>query len=379
MRIAVNTRFLLKNKLDGIGWFTYETMKRITLWHPEHEFFFLFDRDYDPEFIFSENVKPVVLRPQSRHPFLWYIWFEYSVRRFIGKNRIDLFISPDGYLSLKSLVPQVAVIHDINFHHFPKTIPPIASWYCNYFFPKFARKGIRLATVSEYSKNDIASNYNINPDKIDVVYNGANELYTPLTSKEIDETRMLLTNGSSYFVFVGAFNPRKNLIRLLQAFDLFKKRTQSDLKFVIVGDKMYDTSRMMNALKELEFNGDVIFTGRMQVDKLRLVIGSALAMTYVSYYEGFGIPLLEAMNCDVPLVASNCTSIPEVAGGAATYVDPFNVESISEGMNLIYNDDELRKSLILSARREREKFSWDQTAQSLYNCMMKSVTNNTNA
>lgn len=123
MKIAVNTRLLLKNRLEGIGWFTYETMKRIAQWHPEHEFFFLFDRPYDPKFIFSNNITPVVLYPQSRHPILWYLWFEVSVKRFLKSNSIDLFISPDGYMSLSSDVPQLGIIHDINFFHYPNDLP----------------------------------------------------------------------------------------------------------------------------------------------------------------------------------------------------------------------------------------------------------------
>jgi hypothetical protein len=99
MRIAVNTRFLLKNRLEGIGWFTFETMKRITQAHPEHDFFFLFDRAFDSEFIFASNVRPIVLNPQARHPILWYLWFEHSVRKFINSNNIDVFVSTDGYIS----------------------------------------------------------------------------------------------------------------------------------------------------------------------------------------------------------------------------------------------------------------------------------------
>ncbi len=373
MRIAVNTRLLLKNRLEGIGWFTYETMKRITQQHPEHEFFFLFDRAYDTRFIFSSNITPVVLTPQSRHPVLWYIWFELSVRRFISRNRIDLFISPDGYLPLKSKAPMVGVIHDINFFHFPQTIPSFVRWYYNHFFPKFAQKANRLATVSQFSKADICTSYGINPDKIDVVYNGANDLYVPLLPKEIDETRLLITDGSPYFVFVGAFNPRKNLSRLLLAFDQFKKESNSSTKLVVVGEKMYGTSPMIRILKGMTFKDDVVFTGRLQVDRLNKVIGSALAMTFVSYYEGFGIPLLEAMRCDIPILASNCTSIPEVSGDAAIYVDPFSVESIAQGMIRLDSDISLRNSLILRARIQRDRFSWDRTAQSLYDCMMKTV------
>lgn len=373
MRIAVNTRFLLKNRLEGIGWFTYETMKRITRWHPEHEFIFLFDRDFDPEFVFSDNIEPVVLYPQARHPLLWYMWFEHSVYRFLRKNKIDLFLSPDGYVSLHSDIPQVAVIHDINFYHYPKSLPYFASRYYNKFFPQFATKATRLATVSEFSKNDIVFNYGINPNKIDVAFNGANEKYKPLLQSEIQQIREQITDGSPYFIFVGAFNPRKNLVRLLQAYDSFKMITRSDIKLVIVGDKMHGTSLMMKTLYKMAFQKDVVFTGRLQVDRLHFVIGSALAMTYVSYYEGFGIPLLEAMNCDIPIVASNCTSIPEVAGDAAIYIDPFNVESIVEGMIRISNDKELRDRLIQNAHNQREKFSWDRTAQLLYNCMMQSV------
>jgi len=373
MRIAVNTRLLLKNRLEGIGWFTYETMKRIVQKHPEHEFFFLFDREYDPEFIFSPNVKPVVLGPQSRHPILWYIWFEISVRRFLNNNSIDLFVSTDGYLSLKSKTPQIGVIHDINFLHYPKTLPLFTRWYYNYYFPKFAIKASRLATVSEFSKQDICLNYGISPNKIDVAYNGANDLFNPLSLKDIEETRILLTNGSPYFVFVGAFNPRKNLSRLLLAFEQFKKKTSSKTMLVVVGEKMFGTSQMIKILNGMEFKEDVIFTGRLQVDSLNKVIGSALAMTYVSYYEGFGIPLLEAMKCDIPIVASNCTSIPEVAGDAAIYVDPFSIESITEGMIRISSDELLRNNLIENARKQRLKFSWDNTALALYNCMIKTV------
>ena len=99
MRIAVNTRLLLKDKLEGIGWFTFETLKRITKNHPEHEFIFLFDRPYDKEFIFSENIIPVVIQPPARHPFLWYLFFEWSIPAALKKYKADIFISPDGWLS----------------------------------------------------------------------------------------------------------------------------------------------------------------------------------------------------------------------------------------------------------------------------------------
>ncbi|MCA1760933.1 MAG: glycosyltransferase, partial [Bacteroidales bacterium] len=164
MRIAVNTRLLLKGKLEGMGWFSYETLKRMTRNHPEHEFIFIFDRPYSEEFIFSENITPVVIGPPARHPVLFYFWFEFQIPRVLKKHKADVFLSPDGYLSLKTKVPQLAVIHDISFAHRPQDIPGMKRWYYNYFFPKFARKATRIATVSNYSKTDIAKTYQVDAE-----------------------------------------------------------------------------------------------------------------------------------------------------------------------------------------------------------------------
>ena len=109
MTIAVNTRFLLNNRLEGIGWFTYETIQRLVKWYPEHQFIFFFDRSFDEKFVFADNVKPVVLFPPARHPFLFYAWFEFSVSKALKKYKADVFISTDGFLSLKTDVPTLLV------------------------------------------------------------------------------------------------------------------------------------------------------------------------------------------------------------------------------------------------------------------------------
>ncbi|MGK0286304.1 MAG: glycosyltransferase involved in cell wall biosynthesis, partial [Salibacteraceae bacterium] len=147
MKIAVNTRLLLPGKLEGIGWFTYETLKRITQAHPEHEFLFLFDRDHSEEFIFGDNVTPIKVPLQARHPILYYIWFEWLVPPILRRHKVDLFLSPDGYLSINSEKPQLAVIHDINFEYYPRHLPWFARKYYRFFFPKFAEKARRIATV----------------------------------------------------------------------------------------------------------------------------------------------------------------------------------------------------------------------------------------
>lgn len=126
IKIAVNTRFLIKNKLEGIGLFTYESLKRITRAHPEIDFYFLFDRKFDQEFIFGDNIKPVVLFPQARHPLLWYLWFEISVARWLKKNNPNLFLSTDGYACLNTSVATVIVIHDLAYEHYKEHVYGLA-------------------------------------------------------------------------------------------------------------------------------------------------------------------------------------------------------------------------------------------------------------
>jgi len=379
LEIAVNTRLLLKNKLEGIGWFTCETLRRITQKHPEHHFYFIFDRDYDESFLFSDNVTPIILGPPARHPFLFILWFEFSVHDLLKKLKPDLFLSPDGYLPLRGSVPSLAVIHDINFAHHPKDLPFLVRKYYNYFFPRFAKKASRIATVSEYSKKDIQDTYGIQASQIDVVYNGANSVYEPISEALKQATREKISQGNPYFIFVGSLQPRKNIKNLLLAFDTFKKETRSGIKMLIVGDRYWWNGDMESAWKNMEHGKEVIFTGRMEASELASVIGAALAMTYMPYYEGFGIPILEAMQCDVPVITSNVTSMPEVAKDAAILVDPFNIQDIAKAMRRVSEDAELRKELIEKGRRRRADFSWDKTADNLWKSIEKTIAIGNNA
>jgi glycosyltransferase involved in cell wall biosynthesis len=369
MRIAINTRLLLKNRLEGIGWFTFETLKRIVEQHPEHEYIFLFDRKPHPDFIFSKSVKPIVLKPQARHPFLWYIWFEHSVASFLRKNKVDLFISPDGFIPTSCKVPALNVIHDINFHHYPKGLPLLTRAYYKHFFPIYAKKSTHIVTVSHYSKNDLIESYGIEPSKISVVYNGANSTFAPINEEQQRLVRQKYTNGYPYFVFVGALNPRKNVDRLLSAFDQFKETTNNEHKLVIVGEPMFMTKSIEQTLKAMKHNSSVVFTGRLQVDELSKVVAAATALTFVPYFEGFGIPLVEAMYCHVPIIASNVTSMPEVAGDAAYYVNPFDINQIAEAMEQLVSSNKLLKSLTEKAIERKTLFSWDKTASEFYKCI----------
>jgi glycosyltransferase involved in cell wall biosynthesis len=373
MRIAVNTRLLLKGKLEGIGWYTHQMLERIVRAHPEHQFIFFFDRPYDKSFVFAPNVTPVVVHPQARHAVLFYTWFEWSIPAMLRKYKADLFLSTDGLCSLSTKVPTCLVIHDLAFEHYPQHLKLSHRLYLQHWSPKFARKAARIVTVSEFSRRDIAERYKIYPDKIDVTYNGAHNAYRPLTWEEREAVKAEYTNNTEYFVFAGALHPRKNVVALLQAFVKFKKRHRSPIKLVIVGRMAWKFKELAALRETMPFRKDVVWAGYLNVKELSKVIGGAYALVYPSLFEGFGIPILESLKCGVPAVVSNTSSMPEVAGDAALLVDPSDVSDIAEKMGMIYKDEILRNRLVAAAFVQAAKFDWDTSAAQLWESMMKCV------
>lgn len=371
MKIVINTRLLIKGRIDGISRFTYETVKRICQNHPEHQFYLLFDRMYSKEFIFGDNVKPIIVPFQARHPFLWWFWFHSQVPRVLNALKPDVFVSTDGYSVVTGDTPIVDVIHDLNFEHFPEHLPYLVRKYYQKYFPQYAQKATRIATVSEFSKNDIHTLYTIPLDKIDVVYNGVSSSFQPLLDVEKIIIKQKYTNSADYFVYAGTLHPRKNIEGLFAAFKIFKEKTQSTMKLVIVGESMFLAKTIQKAYDKHPYKKDIVFTGRVSDKDLNYLLGSAFAMTYVPFFEGFGIPILEAFACNIPVITSNCTSMPEVAGEAALLCDPTNVESIANAMIQLYSDKDLPQKLIAHSQEQLQKFTWDKTAELLWESILK--------
>ena len=371
MKIAVNTRLLLKDRLEGIGQFTYETLRRITKLHPEHQFFFLFDRKYDESFLFSDNVTPVVVHPQARHPYLWYLFFEYGIPLKTKRIKPDMVLSTDGWIPTKLDVPIVNVMHDLNFLHHPEFVPAVVRRYYDRFFPKFARHATRLATVSEYSRQDIIRSFGISSDKVDVVFSGNNRAYKPLPEELQGEVRRKHTGGCAYFLFVGLIHKRKNLDNIFRAFDIFKDRSSDSTKLVVVGDKKWWAGEIEDTYLKMSHRDDVLLLGRQPLDVVCELTASAIAMVYTSLFEGFGLPIVDSFNAHVPIITSNVTAMPEIAGDAAILVDPNNPEQLADAMCNLRQDKGLRSSLIEKEIARKGLFTWDRTADLLWNTIEK--------
>jgi glycosyltransferase involved in cell wall biosynthesis len=364
--IAVNARLLLPDRVEGIARFAHEVLQRMVRAHPEAQFSFFFDRPWDARFIFGPNVRPYALPPQARHPLLWHAWFHGTLPFMLRRLKPDLFFSPEFYLTNHTRIPQVPVFHDLAYEHYPEDIGKWAAHYCRKYSPIYARRAAQVLTVSQFSRQDLIDRYDLPPGKISVVYNGVSAGFTPLSEAEQAVVRARYTDSAPYFLFVGTLQPRKNLPRLLRAFARFKAAQPSPVKLVLAGRWGWKHEAIRETYEQLDCKEAVVLTGFVPEEELPSLYASALALCYVPYFEGFGIPLLEAMHSETAVISSAVSSMPEVAGEAALLVDPFSEAAIAGAMAQVYRDPGLRKRLIQAGRQQRERFSWDATYEKVW-------------
>lgn len=373
MKIAVNTRLLRSNAMDGIGWVSYNLLKHLVLDNPDVEFHFFFDSKDYKNFLFAANVKPHCLWPPAKHAFLNVIWFEWSLKRKLKQLKPDLFFSPDGIICLGWKGKQLALIHDLNFVHRPKELKWSNRVYYNYFIREAAKKAGHITTVSEYSKQDLSNTYNIPSHKIDVIYPAVNDHFKVDCNKTKHFNKYGITESDTYFLFIGSLSPRKNIHNLIKAFTQFKLTNNSEAKLVLAGKEMYDTQILHNLKDNSDFKDDIIFTGRVDDDTIASLLCYSLSFVFIPFFEGFGLPLLEAMECKIPIICSDTTSLPEVAGDAAIYVNPNDINAISQAMNQMMNDIELRKNFVSKGMVQKQKFSWQKSSEKLWEVMINLI------
>ncbi len=367
MHIAVNTRLLVDNRLDGIGIFARETLSRIVRAHPEHDFTFIFTHPWSDEFLFAENVTPVLMGPPLREPVSQIIWQEIRLPRLLRRIGADLYLSPEPTHSLRSRrIPRLEVLHDLNFEHHPEVLPFYWRAYYRLMAERHAHAADRIATVSRYSKEDIVQTYGIDPEKIDVVYNGAPVGREPATPEERGRLQQKWGKGSRYFYFVGTIQQRKNIAGMLRAFEIFRRETGERSRLLLAGRKKWWTEEMESVFKGMTYAEDVDFVGRLDDDELHEMASGAIALLFVPFFEGFGIPILEAYSAGVPVITANTTSMPEVAGDAALLVDPTDPSEIAAAMTQLSENEELRERLVKRGGVRTEVFTWEKTAELLW-------------
>ena len=358
-RIALNARLLIPNKLEGIGRFTHQCFKRLVESRPNDQFLLIFDREPAEEFQYGDNAEAVRLYPPARRPWLFDLWFDYSVTRKLKNWRADIFVSTDGYISRRTSTHQLNVIHDINFEHNPQWLP---HRYINHFrkrFPEYAKLSTKLCTVSDYSKQDIATCYGIDESSISVIPNAPDKMFKPISKEAKQKSQDQFTNGKPYIVFVGSLHPRKNIKGMIKAFEKYKSLGGTN-DLLMVGVSMWKEEKIDSS--------NVHYAGRLNDINLANAVAGADAMLYLPFFEGFGVPIVEAMASGVPVVASNCTSVPEVCGdAAAALVDPLDDKAAANALLKLELDLDWKHAQITKGINRASDFSWDKSAQLLSN------------
>lgn len=342
---------------------TYEVLRRLVQLMPDDEFEFLFDRKFDPSYIFQSNVSGKTISPPTRHPVLMHTWLQWGVKRYLNRRKPDLFLSFDGFLPLGAKVPGVVTIHDLAYAHFPEQNRWADRWYYQNYTPRFAHEAKHIITVSHFSKSDICTRFNLGEDRVSVIYNGVDAAFKPIPHSLKEKTRQRYSNGADYFLYVGAIHPRKNIDRLIKSFDLFKRNTGSQTQLLITGRKGWLTKSVDDAYQHAKHQSDIQFTGYVADDDLPALIGASKSLCYISLFEGFGLPIIEGMASSVPVLCSNRNAMKEIAGDSALVVNPESIKEIASGMTQLDQNDDLRQNLIEHGKQRAKMFHWDHSAQ----------------
>ncbi|MBK9982752.1 MAG: glycosyltransferase family 4 protein [Saprospiraceae bacterium] len=373
MRIAVNARHMMQDRLEGIGTVTHEIMQRIVKTHSEDRFDYYFDRPYDNRFVHGPNVMPHVFGPPARLPALIRYWNKYPVQRDVKLRKSDVFYSPDGFVPLKMKIPKVSVVHDVAFYRYPEYfVPRIRNFYKKWMHV-YLEHTDHIITVSQFSKDELINAYQIPADKISVVHNGVSSGYVPFDAQKIQSFRDTHTQGKPYFFYLGAIHPRKNVITLIRAFELFKSMNRNDHQLVLAGRASWDADDVFKAVEQSKWKDNIHMPGFVNRDDTKAWMASAGALIYPSLYEGFGLPLLEGMSSGVPVISSNSSSLPEVGGDAALYFNPLDAEQLAQHMDTLVFNIKLREDLIVKGYDQIKLFSWEKAAIQTYGILSKSI------
>lgn len=266
-----------------------------------------------------------------------------------NKNLHSVYFNPGFNALLYSPIPFIFIIHDLNHLHYPHNAKFLKKIYYHTLLQYTARRAFKILTPSHYSKKTILEWINLPDDKIQVVGSGVGPQFTPKGKRH--------TPGYPYLLHVGNTKVHKNVSRIIQALTIAS--IDSSIKLVLTGEK---TSDLAHLIKQMQLTNRVIFSGKLTEDQLANYYRGATGIVFPSLYEGFGLPVIEGMACGIPVLTSNVTSLPEIAGDAAILVDPYEVNAIAEGMNALVNDNSLRTLLIARGYEQAKLFSWDRTA-----------------
>ncbi len=303
------------------------------------------------------------------------LWTHLRLATELRQHPPDILFVPAHVLPLYCPVPAIVTVHDLGYLHYPEAHRPFDRWYLDWTTRRHSRLARHIIADSLATKQDLVDFYGARPDRITVVYLGRDEALASITNPQIiAKTKTHYNIRGDYLLYLGTLHPRKNLDRLIEAFHMATDSLQNqELKLVIAGKRGWLYTEIFERVQRLGLQERVIFPGYIDDAAKPALLSGALAYVFPSLYEGFGLPVLEAMACGVPVLTSNCSSLPEVAGPAALLVDPHNIAEIAAGLIQLITNADLRHRLIEQGYQQIQKFSWQQAARQVLEILEQAV------
>ena len=373
MTIGIDLRCLLEGKRTGVGEYLYHLLRELFSLDQVNKYN-LFSNAYKKRNLGIDDLiakKNITLRETKWPNRLLNLSFKYlgfpKINNLAGGA--DIFYMPNiNFYSLSPNIPLVVTFHDLSFSLPYRYFDAKKRWWHEAVAPKkIAKKAKVIIANSQSTKLNLLDFYDINQDKIKVIYPGIDEKYEPYPKESVELLRVKNKYNlpDKFILFLGTIEPRKNIIGLIEAFDIFKNITSADYKLVIVGGRGWMYEKVFSRAKASPYCADILFTGFVPDEDKVGIYNLAELFVYPSFYEGFGFPPLEAMACDLPVITSAVSSLPEVCGTGALLVDPYNIGEIAKAMEMLINDHSLRDSLVSAGRLQVAKFVWSKTANEL--------------
>jgi len=387
MRIGIDCRTILhpeKGEGAGLGHYTYQLVRHLLKVDKKNTYFLFFDRSVQKRRLDKFKQKNVLIR---FFPFLQYKNLmpeglsHLLVNATLDREKLDVFHSPD--ISLPRSYPGTSIItvHDLAFYKFPELTFPEKSHLLKTIVPNIFKEAKKVIAVSKSTAKDLQEIFNLDAKKIEVIYHGIDQrFFKKRTLSEIKKIKKKYNIQKDYLFFLGTLESRKNIMRIIEAYERFRdqlirplsntgkkiKISQnifSKYQLVLAGAKGFDFKKIKKKIADSEYKNDIILPGYVEADDLGALFGGASLFVFPSLYEGFGLPILEAMAKGIPILSSNISSIPEVTQNAAALVDPYNVAQIAQVMYTLLGDKNLQKKLITKGQTRVKNFTWEKCAR----------------
>ena len=362
MKIGIDIRSIGNNNNTDYAFFLTEVLKKMTLKFGQDEFLLISDKTSDSSFFTGENVKSVVKGPATGNPLLLKLWYDVKLPAILKKHDVEILVAGPGVCSLQTNIPQCLVIDDLSYLQFPSDTKRGTLFFLRRYMKRFMLKSGSILTGSNFLSEGISQLFPPAKEKIHVIQNPGKNFHA-LDENEKDKTRKAYTEGKNYFLFSGPIDHRSNIINLLKAFSVFKKRQKADWKLVIAGSISPRFKKFATDLKTYKYRDSLVLPERVTEKELGKLTGAAYAMVNPGTAAGWSAMMLAALRSEVPLILSKKSSPGQWADDAVLYIDPSDHTDIAEKMMLIYKDESFRKNMVEKAVRVAGEFTWDKTAE----------------